>query len=339
MSDPVALEWRDNVILTRDLVVPGDRAEFFRRVRQREFVPIFRGVFVRAERWSSLGNDERYRARVKAAAASADCEALPAPTDASGPAASAIPVDGRPVFSNHSAAALWRLAWIGDWPKRAHTVEPIAAGGRSNAMFIRHTSGVPDDRIEIDGLEVTALARTVVDLARTESFGRAVTLADSALRRTLHPIEGVPRTLLTRADLEGELDRIPLRHGSARARNVIEFADGAADRPGESMSRVSMRVAGLPPPQLQVELVGASGRIWTVDFWWPSVNLIGEFDGKHKYTEAEFLRGRTPQQVVYDEKMREDDLRAAGYRVSRWPWKVALSPALLRDTLVAAGLR
>ncbi|MDQ1525808.1 MAG: hypothetical protein QOG18_421, partial [Microbacteriaceae bacterium] len=39
MSDPVALEWRDNVILTRDLVVPGDRAEFFRRVRQREFVP------------------------------------------------------------------------------------------------------------------------------------------------------------------------------------------------------------------------------------------------------------------------------------------------------------
>jgi hypothetical protein len=206
-------------------------------------------------------------------------------------------------------------------------------------MFIRHTGGLPDDWVEIDGLDVTTLARTVVDLARTESFGRAVTLADSALRRTLHPIEGVPRTLLTTADLEAELDRVPVRHGSAKARRVIEFADGAADRPGESISRVSMRMAGLPQPQLQVKLAGASGRIWTVDFWWPFANLIGEFDGKSKYTDAEFLRGRTPQQAVYDEKLREDDLRAAGHLVCRWPWKIALSPALLRDRLVAAGLR
>jgi hypothetical protein len=333
MLDPVALEWRDNVILTRDLVAPGDRAEFFRRVRQREFVPIFRGVFVRAEHWSSLNREECYRARVKAAAAFADCVASPASADSTARAA------GRPVFSNHSAAALWRLAWIGEWPEQAHTVEPIAAGGRSNAMFIRHTGGVPADRVEIDGLDVTTLPRTVVDLARTESFGRAVTLADSALRRTLHPVDGVPRTHLTRAGLEAELDRVPVRHGSATARRVIEFADGAADRPGESMSRVSMRVAGLPPPQLQVKLAGASGRIWTVDFWWAFANLIGEFDGKSKYTEAEFLRGRTPQQAVYDEKLREDDLRAAGHRMRRWPWKVALSPALLRDLLVGAGLR
>jgi hypothetical protein len=323
MLDPVALEWRDDVVLTSDLEVPGDRAEFFRRARQREFVPLFRGVFVRAEFWGSLSGDERYRELVKAA----------------GAAGAALRNASKPVFSNHSAAALWRLAWIGAWPDRAHTVEPIAAGGRSNAMFIRHTGGVPDDLVEIDGVEVTALARTVVDLARTETFGRAVTLADSALRRTLHPIDGLPRTSLTREELAAELDRVPMRHGSAKARRVIEFADGAADRPGESMSRVSMRVARLPPPQLQVELAGASGRIWTVDFWWPSANLIGEFDGRHKYTEPEFLRGRTPQQAVYDEKLREDDLRAAGYLVRRWPWKIALSPELLQDVLVGAGLR
>jgi hypothetical protein len=343
MLDPVALEWRDNVVLTRDLVVPGDRAEFFRRVRQREFVPIFRGVFVRAEFWGSLGGDERYRELVKAAAASVDTAVICA--DPADPATSVDPADpaicaaSRLVFSNHSAAALWRLAWIGAWPDRAHTVEPIAAGGRSNAMFIRHTRGVPDELVEIDGVEVTTLARTVVDLARTETFGRAVTLADSALRRTLHPIDGLPRTFLTREGLAAELDLVPMRHGSAKARRVIEFADGAADRPGESMSRVSMRVARLPTPQLQAKLAGASGRIWTVDFWWPSANLIGEFDGRHKYTKAEFLRGRTPQQAVYDEKLREDDLRAAGYLVRRWPWKIALSPVLLRDLLVGAGLR
>jgi hypothetical protein len=337
MLDPVALEWRDDVILTCDLVVPADRAEFFRRVRHREFLPIFRGVFVRAEHWSSLSNQDRYRARVMAAAAFVVRVGSLASVDTT--AAFATSAAGRPLFANHSAAALWRLAWIGAWPQKVHTAEPLAAGGRSNAMFIRHTGGLPDDWVEIDGLDVTTLARTVVDLARTESFGRAVTLADSALRRTLHPIEGLPRTILTMAGLEAELDRVPVRHGSAKARRVIEFADGAADRPGESMSRVSMQVAGLPRPQLQVKLAGASGRIWTVDFWWPSANLIGEFDGQYKYTEPEFLRGRTPQQVVYDEKLREDDLRAAGHLVCRWPWKIALSPALLRDRLVAAGLR
>jgi hypothetical protein len=312
-------------------------------VRQREFVPIFRGVFVRAEFWGSLSGDERYRELVKAAAASVDTAAIRA-----APVNSATSVDladpancaaSRPVFSNHSAAALWRLAWIGAWPDRAHTVAPIAAGGRSNAMFIRHTGGIPDDLAKIDGLDVTTLARTVVDLARTETFGRAVALADSALRRTLHPVDGLPLTWLTREELAAELDRVPMRHGSTKARRVVEFADGAADRPGESMSRVSIRVARLPPPQLQVELAGASGRIWTVDFWWPSANLIGEFDGRHKYMDPEFLRGRTPQQAVYDEKLREDDLRAAGYLVRRWPWKVALSPTLLRELLVGAGLR
>jgi hypothetical protein len=197
----------------------------------------------------------------------------------------------------------------------------------------------PDDLDLIDGLRVTTLARTVLDMAIAGSHGQAVVMADAALRRNDHAIEGVPRTLTTVDDLRHELSLISAPHGSAKARRVIEFADGRADRPGESLSRVAMDVAHLPAPQLQVTLVGASGRKYVVDFWWPAANLIGEFDGDAKYSDPAFLRGRTPEQALRDEKAREDDLRAAGHRMSRWGWKVALEPRRLHAHLVAAGLR
>lgn len=280
-----------------------------------------------------MDRHEQYRARIHAAAA------ILAPDT---------------VFSHESAAALWRLPWVGSWPSLVHTTGPSEPGGRSNASLFRHTTGIPPGCLNIDGLVVTPLARTVVDIARTVAFGSAVTVADAALRRTSHPLDpvtaslvgagsvsvsSVPATQLTKANLVDELTLVPLCHGSAKARAVIEFSDGRADRPGESMSRVSMLRAGLPLPQLQVPLRGQSGRIWFADFWWPLHSLIGEFDGKWKYTDPEFMNGRTPEQVLLDEKYREDDLRAAGYRVSRWDWGVALSSTRLRAKLVAAGLR
>ena len=100
-----------------------------------------------------------------------------------------------------------------------------------------------------------------------------------------------------------------------------------------------MEVAGLPAPELQVEIRGVSGRRYFVDFWWEKYRLMGEFDGKGKYTDPEFLRGRTPEQALLEEKAREDDLRATGRGMTRWGWVVARSPRLLRAHLDAAGLR
>ncbi|MES2170719.1 MAG: hypothetical protein V4479_08355 [Actinomycetota bacterium] len=76
-----------------------------------------------------------------------------------------------------------------------------------------------------------------------------------------------------------------------------------------------------------------------MDFYWPELRHIGEFDGEFKYSDPRFLRGRTPERALMDEKRREDDLRATDCRFSRWGWKTAISPSKLRTLLVAAGIR
>lgn len=310
-------EWLDLIEFARDLRTPGERNAFYKRVSGGELMPLCRGAYVPSMVWSSLGADARHRALVKAVAA-LERENV--------------------VFSHTSAAALWRLPRIGPWPARIHAVGAVAKGGRSSGRLVRHVVGVPTDCEQIDGVTVTTLARTVVDLARTEPFPTAVAAADAALRRSEHPHPEVPATALTRDYLLELLAGVPIRHGTARARRALEFADGAADRPGESLSRTSMSIAGVTMPELQVVLYGLSGRRYVVDFFWRDANVIGEFDGKAKYRNPEFLRGRTPEQALLDEKFREDDLRAAGHGMTRWGWSTALSPRKLKAHLADAGV-
>ena len=170
-------------------------------------------------------------------------------------------------------------------------------------MLEQHTVGFPRESVSIDQLVVTTRARTVTDMAACTTFAVGVALADAALRRTAHPLASVPRTLVTRHDLICELDEIPLTHGSAKARRAIEFADGNPDRPGESVSRANMQCLGIPMPQLQIAVKGGSGQGYIVDFWWPEFNMVGEFDGNAKYTDPEFLRGRTPAQALIDDNV------------------------------------
>ncbi len=186
---------------------------------------------------------------------------------------------------------------------------------------------------------MTSLARTAVDVASRLDFVAAVVVVDAALRRASHPLPYLPISPITLSNLVEQLQELPLRRGRQKASTAIEFADGAADRPGESVSRANMRRMGCPMPQIQVAVAGASGRIYIVDFWWPEFNTIGEFDGDVKYTDPEFLRGRTPEQALLDEKRREDDLRAAGHGMCRWNWLTAISLHRLQAHLRAAGIR
>lgn len=311
-------DWLHDLIVVRDFRTPHSLAAFVRKVRRGSYVSLARGVYVDAERWAGADRHQRYRARVVA------ISALCAPET--------------PLFSHESAAAMWRLPKVGGWPERVHVIEDASPGGRSTRSIARHTVGLPDGFAVIEGIRVTTLARTVIDLATRDNFGPAVAIADAALRRGSLVDARFPQAVVTRVELEAELARIPLRQGRRKAARVVKFADGLADRPGESMSRANMYLAGLEMPQLQQPMIGASGKRYAVDFWWPRLRLIGEFDGKYKYSDEEFLKGRSPAQALYDEKLREDDLRAAGNGMSRWNWEVALSPQRLAALLLAAGV-
>lgn len=73
-----------------------------------------------------------------------------------------------------------------------------------------------------------------------------------------------------------------------------------------------MTECGVPRPHLQRWVEGASGRRYRVDFWWPDQRVIGEADGMSKYAGIDDVR---------QEKLREDDLRRAGWTIVRWTYQ------------------
>jgi hypothetical protein len=79
-------------------------------------------------------------------------------------------------------------------------------------------------------------------------------------------------------------------------------------------------------------------RYFKTDFEWPELQKIGEFDGREKFLKDDMLGGRNPGQAVYDEKLREDALRAEGNDVARWGMPAVQRPAELRDALVRLGI-
>lgn len=297
----------DSLILARDHTGRAARAELERAVRRGHLVRVIEGVYVAAATWNGLDDVARHLVRAHAAQHIRQ---------------------RRLVFSHWTAAAAWELPLVDAPPESVHAVAERATGGRTDDHLVRHCVGIPPVTQVRHGLEVTDLARTVVDFARVAAFPAALVVADAALAR-----DGQ----LDRGRLVAELGP-PGQRGIARVTRVVALADGLSGSPGESVSRASMSVASIPTPILQHRFDDAEGEMY-VDFWWPEFNLIGEFDGAVKYDDPAFLAGRTPQQALLDEKTREDRLRALGPRVTRWRWTVARSPARLRAQLLGAGIR
>jgi hypothetical protein len=120
---------------------------------------------------------------------------------------------------------------------------------------------------------------------------------------------------------------------------VVDFGDGRSESPGESLSRVALARLGLPAPALQFEVHDGSGLlVGRADFGWEEQRTLGEFDGKVKY--GRLLRpGQLSEDVVYQEKRREDALRDLGWQVVRWSWADLKDAAMIADRLWRAFSR
>jgi hypothetical protein len=302
------------LILTREHLLHGvTPKDLARRCRSGALFRVRHGVYVDGSAWQALKPWEQYRVRVNAAAQT---------------------FEARTIFARHSAAAVWGIPTIG----HRHPVQALTLqndGGRSRAGVLRHYAAPEGLKvIRRDGLLVTGRVRTVLDLAAFSPFSEAAVPLDHVLRAD--PAQNLPAltkdTLL--AGIEGH-------YTAAAARRIVaavEFADPLSGSPGESYGRALMYVAGFQPPVLQHEIRDGAGLVGYTDYYWEGARVAGEFDGIEKYLKPEYLRGRTASQAVVDEKVREDRIRAAGYRVVRWTWAELTAAGQLERTLAAAGV-
>lgn len=235
-------------------------------------------------------------------------------------------VSREPVFSHLSAAVLHGLPVTVTSAGPVHvTREPPAKGHRGPILHTHVALLTDDDVVEAHGWHVTSAARTVLDLCRVLSFEDAVVAADAALQRRL----------TTKEQLEEHLQGARRLPGGLAAARAITFADGRSESVGESRSRVMIHRAGLPKPDLQVEVHDADGRFLARgDFGYRKHQVLGEFDGRVKYGPA--IAGPDPAEALFREKLREDAVRDAGWSVVRWVWADLDHPAAVIDRLQRA---
>jgi very-short-patch-repair endonuclease len=161
-----------------------------------------------------------------------------------------------------------------------------------------------DERTVVDGIPVTSVPRTVLDLAAV--------LPKQRLERALNEVE--VQGLTDRLSIPDLLARYPRRRGSAVLRSLL--GEGAAAR-GVTKNDFEERFAalvdshGLPKPRFNADLA-IRGRFFSVDCLWANERLIVELDGGAVHG--------TPRAFESDRE-RDRLLLADGWRVMRVTWR------------------
>jgi predicted transcriptional regulator of viral defense system len=216
------------------------------------------------------------------------------------------PLLGEGAVLSHASAGL--LHGLPLWDGMLQRVSFVrAAGGHARIashIRVRLEPLMASEVVEIDGYRVTSLERTAFDIARTVEYEKAVAVLDAALRAHAD-----------RSELAVAAEQARGRKGVGVARAALTFADERSESVGESISRARLVAAGLPLPELQINVFDEGGN-WVArsDFGWLSRGVLGEFDGRIKYLGTADEVGT----AVMNEKRREARLRDLGWTVTRW---------------------
>lgn len=206
-----------------------------------------------------------------------------------------------------SAACLWGLDGI-TTPNGSPPVEIAVSMGRRPAgkLFLVRPFGL-DERSELEGLPVTSVTRTLMDLGQVAGKDVLERALESALRRHYVTVGDLSTAL-------GQVHRLP---GTNALRSLI--ADRPAGLPptesdAETLFVQLARRAGLPPPRRQFCVRTAEGTFRT-DFAWPLVRIAVEIDGAATHASARALtRDLRRQNAVVVA------LAAAGWILLRFTW-------------------
>lgn len=289
-------------------------------------IRVHAGWYVEGELWRAGFAEDRHLIRVVAA------HAAQRGTDAVAVLASAAVLHGFPLYR-----------WD---PERVHTAgERLSGHVQKSPWIARHEFSVGmNDRVLVGGIACTSPSRTVADLLRTARPEVALSVADAALRRVAwddadHSYDEEAAAAF-RAEVFASLHRTRGARGVRQGRWLLDLADGRAQLPLETVSRLRLIELGFARPRLQVRVPGPSGSAFYVDLGLDDVAAWGECDGDGKYLEEARRQGKTLEEVLLAEKQREDWIRGTTRRpVARWGSRDVVTASALGRRLAAFQIR
>jgi hypothetical protein len=287
-------------VFARDLRIAGASTQSLERGSREGAVHRIRpGVYAETQGWNALAAREKHLLKTVAIARV---------------------YRRRPVFSHHSAAAVWGIPIVGPWPSCV-TVSHDGPHGMSRRAGVRVVAAHFGEADVVDrlGMRVTSPARTAVDLARSSHLAQGVAALDHAFASGD----------LDREALVGWIARERPFHGVRRLERAVSAAFGLSESPLESVSMARFAEFGWPLPQQQRTVRVGSGALFRLDFWWDHLGVAGEADGRGKYVSPDDL---------WSEKRREDAIRAVVPHFARWSWNDAWEAAPLAAILTRYGL-
>ena len=221
------------------------------------------------------------------------------------------------VLSHGTAAGIWRLIAYQAGSGEIDVTTPGRDPGAKPGICVHRTQALDGrDLRKVEGLPVTAPARTIVDLAGTASARE--------VERALAEAEA--RHLASRRAVIGALDRAGHPRGAAALRKLLAVDRAPALTRSEAEERLLalIRSAQLPPPDVNVRL----GR-HEVDFLWREQGLVVEVDG---------FGFHSSRPAFERDRLRDAELQAHGWRVIRVTWRRIVQQPEAVVALIAAAL-
>lgn len=185
----------------------------------------------------------------------------------------------------------------------------------------------------LDGAKSTDIFRTLFDCGRMLSFRNAFAIFESAIR------DGHA----SRQQIIDYCDEPYVGRKRELAISVAQHAIGISENGGESFCLATMIEEGVALPTQQVEFVHpVSGERRRADYVWHTEDgrtIVGELDGQDKYVNPTMTGGHTISDIVEEERLRSDTLRACGVdAVVRFTFLDAVRRTPLINKLRAAGI-
>lgn len=196
-------------------------------------------------------------------------------------------------------------------PVEVTSIDLAAQSRRVAGVVIHHCDSLENETIDIGGLRVTTLARTLADIARQHPLTVSVPVLDAAIRSERCTGDEVQAVLVSQARWVGR----------PRGFQALAMVDPARESWLESYSFVVLWRSGLSMPTPQVEVFDHAGRfVARVDGMLLGSGVVLECDGAQKYAlgpETTDLQTRVARHLMA-QNARQLALESLGLSVVRW---------------------